>query len=299
MGTLPAWMLEVISPRPDDSSDLRWAIETVAAMWARGDGRKTLLWLRQAAETARGDGMDDRAGALAQAAAEFERLGLGETTASGEISSPGMPAAAAPPAPSAGPPPAAPSGAHPPAPSSGSQGAATPSGARPPVPSSGSAPRRRLPPTAPYPQADAPTHLQAPASDLIEAIRSVDDTEPDEPPMQSAPRPSRPMPPAVRREPLEPTVVMDEKEQSAAVAAATGAPIPTEPLASPEPLSSENPPTMESPRAALEPMRAVRVAVRLGGSGNELSAVLLGDGEKAPDGTQEAILLAIGGSSRS
>lgn len=275
MGTLPSWMLEVISPRPDDSSDLRWAVETVAAMWARGDGRKTLLWLRQAAETARGDGLDDRAGALAQAASEFERLGLGETTASGEISAVGVKPAAA----SSGPPPPAPGAPPPPA-----------HVPRPPAPSSGSI-GRKVPPTAPYKQADMPTHLEAPASDLIEAIRRVDDTDPDQPPMESA-RPSRPMPPPVHREPLEPTVVMEEDPRRLDANAARA-----EPATSPR--SSDNPPTMESPRAPLQPMRAVRVAVRLGGSGNELSAVLLDDGEAAPDGTQEAILLAIGGSPQS
>jgi hypothetical protein len=279
MQTLPSWML-------DDSSDLRWAVETVAAMWARGDGRKTLLWLRQASETARGDGLDGRAEALAQAAAEFERLGLSATLPTGEGTTPGVNApasataspvpavpASAPAAPSSGPP--APPSA-PPVPSSAPQSPASPNPAA----------RRRLPPTAPYNVVDAPTHLEAPASDLIEAIRRVDDTDPDHPAQpESAPRPSRPLPPEVRREPLEPTVVMEE-ESSALLAAQAQ-------KQHAEERASNSHSTLESPRPPLEPMRAVRVAVRPG-SGKELSVLLLDDGEKAPQGSQEALLLAVG-----
>lgn len=270
MGNLPSWIQEVIAPRPDDSSDLRWAVETVAAMWARGDGRKTLLWLRQAAETARGDGFDARADALAQAAAEFERLGLAEGSASGEVSIAGAAPASAPPAPAV----------------PGAAAAPAPSPQAPPVPS----PRRKLPPTAPYDLAE--TRLEAPASDLIEAIRRVDDTDPDHPPQpEPTPRPSRPRPPEVRREPLEPTVVMEEDHE---LVSSTAPDAPDPPAA---PRSSESPATLESIPDPLEPMRAVRVAVGLG-KGKELSVRLLDSGEAAPDGTQEALLLALGGARR-
>ena len=77
------------------------------------------------------------------------------------------------------------------------------------------------------------------------------------------------------------------EESSALLAAQASQP------AAPEPRASDSPPTLESPRPPLEPMRAVRVAVRLG-SGNELSVRLLEDGEVAPDDTQEALLLAVG-----
>jgi len=275
MGNLPSWLQEVISPRPDDSSDLRWAVETVSAMWARGDGRKTLLGLRQAAETARGDGLDARADGLAQAAVEFERLGLAEGTASGEVSIAGAAPSGAGPAPAHAPAPAdAPAPAPPPA-----APTPTPSPAAP-------SPRRKLAPTAPY---DLPqTLLEAPASDLIEAIRRVDDTEPDHqgPRAESSSRPSRPMPPAVRREPLEPTVVMEEDHELVSSTA------PHAPDPPPAPRSSNGPRTLESIPDPLEPMRAVRVAVRLG-QGKELSVRLLDDGEVAPEGSQEALLLAI------
>ena len=111
-------------------------------MWARGDGRKTLLWLRQAAETARGDALDARANALAQVATEFERLGLGETTASGSFPGVGAPAAAAPQpvAAAPAPPPTSP---------------ASPRPAAPPTPG-----RRKLAATAPYDLAQ--TRLEAP-----------------------------------------------------------------------------------------------------------------------------------------
>jgi hypothetical protein len=92
----------------------------------------------------------------------------------------------------------------------------------------------------------------------------------------------------VRREPLEPTVVMEEDRE---LVSSTAPHAPDPPMA---PRSSNGPRTLESIPDPLEPMRAVRVAVRLG-QGKELSVRLLDDGEVAPEGSQEALLLALRG----
>lgn len=70
---MPDWLGELTAPLPEDSADLRCALETFWAMWQRGDRTKTMLWLRQAIETARGDGQDNRANALARGQFELER----------------------------------------------------------------------------------------------------------------------------------------------------------------------------------------------------------------------------------
>ena len=53
-----------------DPDDVRWALETGKAMWQKGDKREALRWLRRAAETASEEGADERALALAKAAAD-------------------------------------------------------------------------------------------------------------------------------------------------------------------------------------------------------------------------------------
>ena len=55
----------------NDSDDVRWALETASAMWARGDGREALRWLRRAAESAAEEGLDLRAVELAKSAADL------------------------------------------------------------------------------------------------------------------------------------------------------------------------------------------------------------------------------------
>jgi hypothetical protein len=170
---MPQWLSDVIAPLPADSSDLRWAVETVAAMWSRGDRKKTLLWLRQAVETARGDGQDDRAAALALAVAEFERL---------------------------------------PPPSSQSQSSSNVLAQAPasPEPSSNAERpqmKRSVPPTAPYRLSlDAATHVGAPDDAMLDALRQKD-TDPDQPPVSGDER--EPAAPSNRPGPLESTVVMD------------------------------------------------------------------------------------------
>jgi hypothetical protein len=66
------------------------------------------------------------------------------------------------------------------------------------------------------------------------------------------------------------------------------------PPSSPRQISSV-PITMESPHAPLEALRALRVAIEPG-RGTRLSVLVLGDGEPAPDGTQEALLVPLSSS---
>lgn len=175
MDPMPEWLSNVIAPLPTDSSDLRWAVETVATMWARGDRKKTLLWLRQAVETARGDGQDDRAGVLAHAVIEFERLPAPSTPPSGSQPSSQVQAQAS----------------SAPTPSSNAQ--------RPRAP-------RSVPPTAPY-RLDAVTKLVAPPDDAVLSALKRKDTDPDQPPVSSN---ERALDSNERPSPLESTVVMDE-----------------------------------------------------------------------------------------
>ncbi len=58
-------------PGPGDPEDVAWALETAGALWARGDAREAVRWLRRAAETASDAGLDGRAVALARVAADL------------------------------------------------------------------------------------------------------------------------------------------------------------------------------------------------------------------------------------
>jgi hypothetical protein len=57
---------------PNDASDVAVAIETARALWRSGDPRESLRWLRRAAESAEAEGDDYRALTLARAAAELQ-----------------------------------------------------------------------------------------------------------------------------------------------------------------------------------------------------------------------------------
>src|SRR5215469_8532735 len=54
-----------------DTEDVAWALSTAEAMYARGDRRDALKWLRRAAEAASEAQADDRALELAKAAASL------------------------------------------------------------------------------------------------------------------------------------------------------------------------------------------------------------------------------------
>ncbi|HMJ16668.1 MAG TPA: hypothetical protein VK524_34875, partial [Polyangiaceae bacterium] len=61
----------ILHAHSSDSDDIRWALETASAMWAKGDYPEALRWLRRAAETASEEGQDVRAVQLAKAAADL------------------------------------------------------------------------------------------------------------------------------------------------------------------------------------------------------------------------------------
>lgn len=56
---------------PDDGDDVSWALETANAVWAQGDRRAALSWIRRAAEAAAESGADARALQLARAGADL------------------------------------------------------------------------------------------------------------------------------------------------------------------------------------------------------------------------------------
>lgn len=58
----------------DDPEDVSWALSTAEAMWARGDHVEAIKWVRRAAEAASECEADDRALALAKAAADLTSL---------------------------------------------------------------------------------------------------------------------------------------------------------------------------------------------------------------------------------
>jgi hypothetical protein len=59
------------NPEPGDPEEVVVALETATALWARGDAREALRWLRRAAETAGDAGSDLRAVTLARSAADI------------------------------------------------------------------------------------------------------------------------------------------------------------------------------------------------------------------------------------
>jgi hypothetical protein len=58
-------------PQSGDSEELSLALETAGALWAKGDAREAVRWLRRAAESAGDAGDDMRAVTLARAAADL------------------------------------------------------------------------------------------------------------------------------------------------------------------------------------------------------------------------------------
>jgi hypothetical protein len=66
-----------------------------------------------------------------------------------------------------------------------------------------------------------------------------------------------------------------------------------EELMAPSARSHGPPTTVGSPQTTLEPMRALRVAIA-SGQGRQIVLRLLDEGEAAPAGAQEALLIALG-----
>jgi len=95
---------------PNDSDDVTLALETAEALWNRGDPSEALRWLRRAAEAAGDSGDDLRAVVLAKAVAELNESG--SESAPRQVKPPPLPPQAAHGAPSAVGADAAASGSH-------------------------------------------------------------------------------------------------------------------------------------------------------------------------------------------
>jgi hypothetical protein len=89
---------------PNDAEDVSWALSTGQAMWNRGDAVEAIRWLKRASDAASEAGADDRAFALARAAAELKiASGAGTMTPQPPDVRPAQPVIPAPPPPLASP----------------------------------------------------------------------------------------------------------------------------------------------------------------------------------------------------
>ena len=61
------------TPSPDDDEDVVWGLSTASALWARGERRDAIVWLRRATEAAAGAGQASRAAELDIAISALER----------------------------------------------------------------------------------------------------------------------------------------------------------------------------------------------------------------------------------
>src|SRR5690242_17729170 len=66
------WLDPALEPQADDSADVRWALETAVALWARGEKVQAVSWMQHAAQAATADGRQERAGLLQRAASALE-----------------------------------------------------------------------------------------------------------------------------------------------------------------------------------------------------------------------------------
>ena len=262
-----------LEPQHEDSSDLRWALETAIAMWLRGDRDQALRWTHSAVQTATAEGRHDRAYALGRVLGDLETQPL-----TGNAASSSLPAVLA----------APPVSEH----------------TAPMVEAPRTAPAARsgksMMQTAPYKiPPDEVTHLLEPDSGLLAACQASEGA-PATAPIESAPTPARvvperprppavhadgldatltnvrPAPPSVSRDPVERTMVMDANDL----------------MAPSQPHPSGPPTTLGSHQAVLEPMRALRVSVE-GGSGRAIVLRLLDAEEPLPEGAQEAVLVPL------
>lgn len=264
-----------VEPQPEDSTDLRWALETAVAMWVRGSREQTLKWLHTAMQTATSEGRHDRAYALGRVLSDLEHRPLPPRR-------PSRPQIAVP------------------VPASTTQ----PLIDKPVVAASNRSGKSMLQ-TKPYRAVpDEVTSHFAPDSALLEACqtsapeldaeRAAADsiTDVPTPEVQKAPQ-DRPRPPSVMSDGLDATLVnvrpappasRDHVERTVVMSA--------EELMAPSVKNVGPPTTVGSPQTTLEPMRALRVAIA-SGQGREIVLRLLDEGEAAPPGAQEALLIAL------
>ncbi len=301
-----------MKPTEEDSADVRWAVETAMALWHRGDREQSVAWMHHAVQAATADGRHARADELDRAAQELESRPA-PRPASHPPPSPGAPSmlGVSPTARSPGGPEGTPSKQH----------------------RARTAPYRVAPDDITHLEAPDSALLEAAAQSSDTGPTEPINEAPAPPPVAKPERPRPPVSSdpiettvvnaGVRRR-VESTMVMDmgammrEAENS-------GSPLPTVPDPPPSqdtdhgssagvPSEASSPPsvitsaassiprvlarpastpdTLSSPHGALEPMHAVRVAVTRG-SGKELTVRLLDPGENAPEGAQEAVLLAL------
>lgn len=258
------WLDPALAPQAEDSADVRWALETAVALWARGEKVQAVSWMQHAAQAATADGRQERAGLLQRAASELEMR----------------------PAPP-------PSLARAPGPS-------TLEDTKPLSHDSTTGQHRRnMPPTAPYQVApDDITRLVAPDEALLEACETPQTHR--EPPKSQNATVAIPMmefppgaPPSVSMESLDATLTRVRPAVDRGHSARTIVMESMEMPALPSITGTTMPNTLGSPTMLLEPMRAVRVVVA-GGGGKELVVRLLDEGEALPLGAQEALLVALG-----
>lgn len=245
---------------PEDPSDVALAVQTAGALWRQGDSREALKWLRRAAESAETEGDDMRALTLARAAAELKDR-LPHLT-----SVPPPPTSAAPaPAPTrvSAPPSVAPSPSAAPA---------------------STAPRSQIPP--------APALVSSLTTDLglgpekLEAWSPPSSRAPAE---AAAPAAAAAAAPAATPAPVAAPAASAAPPPPALVREAAAAPVAM--AAADEPAASVSPSVRAS---SAEGRVALRVSVEVlsKGSGSLLVRVL-GEGEKAPSGAREALLVPL------
>lgn len=264
-----------VEPQPEDSTDLRWALETAVAMWIRGSREQTLKWLHTAMQTATSEGRHDRAYALGRVLSDLEHRPLPPRR-------PSRPQIAIP------------------VPASTTQPLIDK-----PVVAASNRPGKSMLQTKPNRAVpDEVTSHFAPDSALLEACqtsapeldaeRAAADsiTDVPTPEVQKAPQ-DRPRPPSVMSDGLDATLVnvrpappasRDHVERTVVMSA--------EELMAPSVKNVGPPTTVGSPQTTLEPMRALRVAIA-SGQGREIVLRLLDEGEAAPPGAQEALLIAL------
>lgn len=271
-----------LEPQDEDSSDLRWALETAIAMWLRGDRDQALRWTHSAVQTATSEGRHDRAYALGRVLGDMETQPMG-----GNAASTSLPAVLAPQAQSE----------H-----------TAPMVEAPRTAASPGRGHKSMMQTAPYKiPPDEVTHLLEPDSQLLAACQASEGAPPTAPidgalipQVDSAPTPprvarERPRPPTVQLDSLDatltnvrpapPSVSRDHVERTVVMEA-------NDLMAPSQPHPSGPPTTLGSHQAVLEPMRALRVVIDAG-SGREIVLRLLDADEAVPDGAQEAVLVPL------
>jgi hypothetical protein len=67
-------MVALPESRPEDDEDVVWGLSTASALWARGERRDAIVWLRRAAEAAAGAGQEFRGSELGMYAGELEDM---------------------------------------------------------------------------------------------------------------------------------------------------------------------------------------------------------------------------------